>query len=652
MVLVGPGQTLGLRRPSSVRSFERTQASPRGTPSASRDASRARPAKPTVKNESKKHMPVRRVRSPQPKSKPSAVESSQATAVPDPFPEPRRQRRALSHVGGEVQFRGGSAEEQDVLLRALDVSAEEDQVMVDVHGFHSYPARLHPATARGIVEGLSKKGARVLDPFCGSGTVVVEAKALGRHALGSDLNPLAVELAWLKSRAPTEKLCQEMLKAASHVAEVAEDRRLAKADPYHRYDEEDRERYPIHVLLELDSLAHGIGLLNKPEVQRMLRLVISSMLTKLSHSEGDTTRRKAPRRLPGGFAINLFMQKTEELAARLASYRERIGEHSPRAYVGCSDARTLENVESDSIDLVVTSPPYPGVYDYLDHHLHRLKWLGLREGALRDHEIGARRKYRRLRLDEAARMWREEIGAALYEMRRTLAQDGRGVIVIADSVVDRTALRADEQVLAVAERAGIDITCIASQERPLFLHGAEEAFANRPRMEHVVVFRPGQRPHRKPKDRSEIEHSDDRSRSPRPVHSPAGSRGEQRSDYRPRGPRPGSDDSRGAQRSDYRPRGPRPVYDDSRGEQRSDYRPRASRSSESPTRSERPAVGRSRTSSDEPQGARTFRNRPSPAPRGERAQTAQTSRTSQDKTWGSKPSGPLKPRVNPGKKPR
>lgn len=448
----------------------------------------------TVKTDPKKHLPIRRSRPPHAKPK-SPEERPEAT--PLPLPEPRRQRRALSHVGGEVQFRGGTQHEQDVLARALDVSADEDQVMVDVHGFHSYPARLHPATARSIIEGFSKLGGRVLDPFCGSGTVLVEAKGLGRHALGSDLNPLAVELSWLKTRAPTQKVCSEMLTAASHIAEVAEERRLAKADPYHRYDEDDRERYPIHILLELDSLAHGIGLLKKPEIERMLRMIVSSMLTKLSHSEGDTTRRKAPRRLPGGFAIKLFLQKAEELTGRFDEYRKRIGERSPKAYVGCYDARHLEHIESDSIDLALTSPPYPGVYDYLDHHLHRLKWLGLREGGLRDNEIGARRKYRRLRVDEAAQLWRNEIGAALYEMRRTLAQDGRGVIVIADSVIDRSALRADEQILALASQAGIDITCIASQERPLFLHGAEDAFVDRPRMEHVVLFRPGERPHRK-----------------------------------------------------------------------------------------------------------------------------------------------------------
>src|SRR5690606_24866698 len=255
-----------------------------------------------------------------------------------------------------------------------------------------------------------------LDPFCGSGTVVVEARALGRQALGSDLNPLAVELSWIKSRGPTAHLVGDLVRAAGDIAEVAEERRLAKADPYRRYDEDTRERYPIHILLELDSLAHGISLVPGNEVKRMLRLVISSILTKVSHSEGDTTRRKSPRRLPSGFAIKVFAEKTKELAERLNAYRARLPQKAPRAYVTMADARELESVESDSIDLIVTSPPYPGVYNYLDHHMHRIEWLGLHPGRLANAEIGARRNYRRLGVDEAAQEWRSEIGPTLYEL--------------------------------------------------------------------------------------------------------------------------------------------------------------------------------------------------------------------------------------------
>lgn len=525
--------------------------------------------------------------------------SARAKTAPLPPLEPRRERRALSHVGGEVTLEGGTEEEQKALTEALAVKSDEGQVMADVHGFHSYPARLHPITAQRLIAGLTQPGARVLDPFCGSGTVVVEARALGREALGSDLNPLAVELSWLKSRGPTPKFSQELVQTALRIAEVAEERRLARTDPYRLYDEETRERYPIHTLLELDSITFGIEQLPKGEIGRMLRLVVSSTLTKLSFSEGDTTRQKAPRRLPSGFAIQLFVDKTRELAQRLTSYTARIPERTPRAYVTHADARRLSYVEPESIDLVVTSPPYPGVYDYLDHHLHRLRWLGLRESHLERQEIGARRAYRRLLLGEAAELWQAEIGEVLLEMRRVLTRDGRAVLVIADSVVDRQALRADEQIEKAAEYAGMKICALASQERPLFLYGADTAFRYGPRQEHVVILRPGGKPkkfvRRLTEDLPELQEVLDtpRTRGPRRDGPPRGEfRGRDERGGPPRGEFRGRDERGGPPRGEFRGRpehgtGPRGEFrgrDERGGPPRGEFRGRDERSYGGPPR--------------------------------------------------------------------
>ena len=68
------------------------------------------------------------------------------------------------------------------------------------HGFHAYPARMHPAIARTLLGELSVgPGSRVLDPFCGSGTVAIEAMIAGWRAHGSDLDPLALRLARVKT---------------------------------------------------------------------------------------------------------------------------------------------------------------------------------------------------------------------------------------------------------------------------------------------------------------------------------------------------------------------------------------------------------------------------------------------------------------------
>jgi len=108
-----------------------------------------------------------------------------------------RDRRALSHVGGKVELEGGSPEDQSALSDALTVRADEDSTQAHVHGFHSYPARLHPLTARGLVEGFSRPEATVLDPFCGAGTTLLLAGRMTRPGvlLGADVRPDALAAA-------------------------------------------------------------------------------------------------------------------------------------------------------------------------------------------------------------------------------------------------------------------------------------------------------------------------------------------------------------------------------------------------------------------------------------------------------------------------
>jgi DNA methylase len=119
-----------------------------------------------------------------------------------------KQRRSLTHVGGAVQT-AGDARIAAKLAEAIDVapapeprrdgSADDDPDRAHVHGFHTYPARMHPTTAGRLVRAATERDALVLDPFCGSGTVLVETMIAGRRAAGTDLNPLAERLARLKT---------------------------------------------------------------------------------------------------------------------------------------------------------------------------------------------------------------------------------------------------------------------------------------------------------------------------------------------------------------------------------------------------------------------------------------------------------------------
>ena len=404
-------------------------------------------------------------------------------------PRPRKERRALSHVGGEAELAGDRAAAAR-LAAAMDVptSAEAEALArAHVHGFHSYPARMHPLTARRLVEDLSRPGDTVLDPFCGSGTVLVEARLAGRSAIGVDANPIAVRLARLKLVPRSEGELARLVERARAAAQVADDRRKAKAGPTHRYGPADVGMFQPHVLLELDGLRAGLDAIPEEPRREALELVLSAILTKLSRRESDTSGRDVARRLAAGYPARLFVKKTEELAQRLAEIAAPLGAPG-RAMVLEGDARELEGVPDRVATLAVTSPPYPGNYDYLEHHAARLRWLRIPPGRFDRAEIGARRHLDPLGGREGAARWRDEIADVLRAVRRALTSDGAAVLLIADSVVAASPVYALDVLRATAPSAGFAIHAVASQARPHFHTATARAFAKRPRREHAVLL--------------------------------------------------------------------------------------------------------------------------------------------------------------------
>jgi hypothetical protein len=227
-------------------------------------------------------------------------------------------------------------------------------------------------------------------------------------------------------------------------------------------------------------------------------LVLSSILTKVSRNRGDTGRELVEKRLASGFTIRLFRAKVEDLCRRLTAYEKRLSEGAQAAGLAApcpfdirlGDARNLGFLESASVRAVVTSPPYPGTYDYLAHHAARLRWLRMDAKPLEEAEIGARRHLEAMPPPAAAARYGSEIALALEAMARVLAKDGAIALLIADSAVGGRPVLADDVVRGVAVAAGLRVVAVASQDRPHFHRSSAQAFAARPRREHVIVLRP------------------------------------------------------------------------------------------------------------------------------------------------------------------
>jgi hypothetical protein len=279
------------------------------------------------------------------------------------------------------------------------------------------------------------------------------------------------------------------LAAAERAAALAEERRLARSGPTRRYTKDDLAEFSIHVLFELDSLRSSIQGEAHESIRRALGLVLSAILTKVGQRSGDSTEGRREKRIAAGFTTKLFVRKTDELCRRLDAFRERLPEHAPEVHVLEGDARRID-LPRRSIDLVLTSPPYAGVYDYVEHHQTRLRWLGFDARPLVTKEIGSKRRLAPLPERNALRVIYKEMGECLTEIARVLAPRGQVVLLMGDVALGERPLSSLELVRDVGSDVGLELAAWASQPRAHYHAPTRRAFSREARAEHLLLLRP------------------------------------------------------------------------------------------------------------------------------------------------------------------
>ena len=357
-------------------------------------------------------------------------------------------RRSLSQAGGPAVLKG-DPETARVLALALEVDPRAD--LPFTHGFHPWPARMHPETARRIVEAFP--AARIADPFVGSGTVAVEAVRAGRPFTGVDVSRVAIEVAWARTRIRPPEACRLVEREAALVASDAA--KVAHREfPVPSWAEPWRSWFPPVTLREAVLLHERIGGVADADLRRLLNVVLSSIVVKLSRQAHDSVpvADREYRPWKAGTSFRFFRERAEELTGmllRLSSnlHKRKVAFVEPEFIVADTRAVTLPS----PYDLVLSSPPYPGVYDYAHHHRLRFPLFGDDGTFAGSHEIGAKRAPGNYEADLAAALKRVPLGA-----------NGRIVLLIGDGTVGGQVIRTD---ILLGRLKGYTLRAIASQER-------------------------------------------------------------------------------------------------------------------------------------------------------------------------------------------
>jgi len=262
--------------------------------------------------------------------------------------------------------------------RLIAAARDSQPVRGLTHGFYKYPARFSPTFARVAIETFTKPGQLVLDPHVGGGTSLVEARALGREAIGVDISALAEFVARVKCIVFSEaelKALETWVERLPRVVDIhgpsVEFTRYAELGYYKHLDHPSRWRLRKGIEQALGSAIR----LGTPRMEAFGRCVVLRTAQWALDGRSKPTSIDEFRAFLGETALQMI-EGARELRAAVELNGRRPVTILHRNAAGLEADERLRDAQAPR--LVLTSPPYPGVHVLY----HRWQVDGRREAPL------------------------------------------------------------------------------------------------------------------------------------------------------------------------------------------------------------------------------------------------------------------------------
>lgn len=347
------------------------------------------------------------------------------------------------------------------------------------HFLHPYPAKLLFHIPYFFLNNplLCSSRSRVFDPFCGSGTTLLEAHLAGISADGIDINPFSVLLANTK----IEEICADELKEAAARVCCSASRRGHAPAPFILnqqcwYDDSTflslarlriaLEREPAGACK--DAMRIGFSIAARTLSFADPRMPVPVKARPERFRSGSSLRARLTeviRRATNANAVTFFCSAIDQMCSRF-EHRDKLknGVLKTTSHAAIADARTYNlSGQAADVDLIITSPPYCGAQKYVRSTSISLAWLGLATPdelpELESRTIGRehiRSADRALALDNLssdiapiikaihavnptraaiASSYLREMRVAVLNMVRSLRRGGHAVLVVGDSQI-------------------------------------------------------------------------------------------------------------------------------------------------------------------------------------------------------------------------
>jgi hypothetical protein len=333
----------------------------------------------------------------------------------------------------------------------------------------------------------------ILDPFAGSGTVIVQSKLNGYESYGIELNPLLHFIA--ETKINTWDTCPDELLRIS--------RNLPQKRTYEApYFLKSKKQFKLGVLRNLEILKSGIDSLEPAtsqdkQIKDLLLLAFSAILISCSNLKRTPCLGYSRRKVVNDNApFELFTQKVNEIASDLRVLRGHY--KNVRSESKIYLANSMEYKHTTMYDLVITSPPYMNGLDYVINYKIEMSWLGFVEnhkqlkrvkdemvvcdnvskGLIRafasqqerysndwieeikqniENNIAKRGNYRRKDMPEVVHKYFDDMHKVMLRVVNALRPGGRFILVVGDSLIADVYLPTDLILARMGNEMGLTI---------------------------------------------------------------------------------------------------------------------------------------------------------------------------------------------------
>ena len=285
------------------------------------------------------------------------------------------------------------------------------------HSLFPYRGKFHPQLIRALLNILNiKQGHIVLDPMAGSSTVAVEANLLGIDAISVDLSPFCELMGKVKTFALNLDI-NILESIVANPKEILEKLKKDRVPEYFKNNKDDKKGsyYEIVLLAFLDTV--GFAGRSNSSIDKLFTRVLERYIS----------------------TIKYFQEARQKMNLKIG--RSKIIQGSVMKLP----------IDDNSIDAIITSPPYSFAIDYLKNDQPQLEYLGHNLEILRQEMIGLQGRG----VENKLEIYFDKMDRALGEMKRVSKKNAPVVIIIGTNDIQTNGVRLETKVIELGEKQGL-----------------------------------------------------------------------------------------------------------------------------------------------------------------------------------------------------